>query len=206
MYAPPNPLRGLTTDAEYLATFLSTIEGPIVLVGHSYGGAVITQAATGNENVRALVYVAAYALAEGENVAAANELGGGHSDLLNHIVVRPYPGAPEGDGDVYVDPAAFRSIFAQDLPPVPDRRDGSRPAPGHVRRPGHAVRGAGLEDHPVVVPPRWRRPAHPAGRPGRDGGACGRLDPYDPQLPRRDDEPSRRATASIILRAVRSTG
>jgi len=117
VYAPPNPLRGLTTDAQYLATFLSTIEGPIVLVGHSYGGAVITQAATGNENVRALVYVAAYALAEGENVAAANELGGGHSDLLNHIVVRPYPGAPNGDGDVYVDPAAFRSIFAQDLPP-----------------------------------------------------------------------------------------
>ena len=117
VYAPPNPLRGLTADAEYLATFLSTIEGPIVLVGHSYGGAVITQAATGNENVRALVYVAAYALAEGENVAAANELGGGHSDLLDHIVVRPYPGAPEGDGDVYVDPAAFRSIFAQDLPP-----------------------------------------------------------------------------------------
>lgn len=115
VYAPPNPLRGLTTDADYLATFLSTIEGPVVLVGHSYGGAVITNAATGNDNVRALVYVAAYALAEGENVAAANELGGGHSDLLDHIVVRPYPGAPEGDGDVYVDPGAFREIFAQDL-------------------------------------------------------------------------------------------
>lgn len=114
--APPNPLRGLTSDAEYLRTFLTTIEGPVVLVGHSYGGAVITNAANGNENVKALVYVAAYALAEGENVAAANELGGGHTDLLDHVVVRPYPGAPEGDGDVYVDPAAFRSIFAQDLP------------------------------------------------------------------------------------------
>jgi len=116
VYAPPNPLRGLTSDAEYLRTFLSTIEGPVVLVGHSYGGAVITNAATGNDNVKALVYIAAYALAEGENVAAANELGGGHTDLLDHVVVRPYPGAPEGDGDVYVDPAAFRSIFAQDLP------------------------------------------------------------------------------------------
>jgi pimeloyl-ACP methyl ester carboxylesterase len=116
VYAPPNPLRGLTTDSEYLATFLSTIEGPVVLVGHSYGGAVITNAATGNANVRALVYIAAYALAEGENVAAANELGGGHSNLLDHIVVRPYPGAPEGDGDVYVAPEDFRSIFAQDLP------------------------------------------------------------------------------------------
>ena len=116
VYAPPNPLRGLTSDAEYLATFLSTIEGPVVLVGHSYGGAVITNAATGNDNVKALVYVAAYALDEGENVAAANELGGGHTDLLDHVVVRPYPGAPEGDADVYVDLAAFRSIFAQDLP------------------------------------------------------------------------------------------
>ena len=77
VYAPPNPLRGLTTDSEYLAAFLTTIDGPIVLVGHSYGGAVITTAATGNAQVKALVYVAAYALAEGENVAAANELGGG---------------------------------------------------------------------------------------------------------------------------------
>lgn len=116
VFAPPNPLRGLTTDSEYLAAFLTTIDGPIVLVGHSYGGAVITTAATGNAQVKALVYVAAYALAEGENVAAANELGGGHSDLLNNIVVRPYPGAAAGDGDVYVKPAAFRSIFAHDLP------------------------------------------------------------------------------------------
>ena len=77
---------------------------------------MITNAATANPDVQALVYVAAYALDEGENVAAANELGGGHTDLLQHIVVRPYPGAPAGDGDVYVDPAAFRSIFAQDLP------------------------------------------------------------------------------------------
>jgi pimeloyl-ACP methyl ester carboxylesterase len=114
--APPNPLRGLTGDAEYLAAFLSTIQGPIVLVGHSYGGAVITNAATDNPNVQALVYVAAYALAEGENVAAANELGGGHSDLLDHIVTRPFPGAAEGDMDVYVDSGAFRRIFAQDLP------------------------------------------------------------------------------------------
>ncbi|GAA4742359.1 alpha/beta hydrolase [Nocardioides endophyticus] len=116
VYAPPNPLRGLTSDAEYLRTFLSTITGPVVLVGHSYGGAVITNAASGNPNVKALVYVAAYALAEGENVAAANELGGGHSTLLDHIVVRPYPGAPEGDGDVYVNPRSFRNIFAHDLP------------------------------------------------------------------------------------------
>ena len=61
MYAPSNPLRGATTDTEYVQLFSTTIEGPIVLVGHSYGGAVITNAATGNPNVKSLVYVAAYA-------------------------------------------------------------------------------------------------------------------------------------------------
>ena len=56
----PNPLRGLTSDSAYLADYLSTISGPIVLVGHSYGGAVITNAARGNANVKALVYVDAF--------------------------------------------------------------------------------------------------------------------------------------------------
>ena len=64
-----------------------------MLVGHSYGGAVITNAATGNPNVKSLVYIAAYALAEGESVAAANALGGGHTDVIDHLVVRPFPGA-----------------------------------------------------------------------------------------------------------------
>ncbi|MET1005038.1 MAG: alpha/beta hydrolase family protein, partial [Propionibacteriaceae bacterium] len=58
-----NPLRGPQADGEYLRQFLSTIKGPVVLVGHSYGGAVITNGATGNPNVKSLVYVAAYALA-----------------------------------------------------------------------------------------------------------------------------------------------
>jgi pimeloyl-ACP methyl ester carboxylesterase len=65
---PPNPLRNLTTDAATIRDFLSTLSGPIVLVGHSYGGAVITNAATGNPNVKALVYVDAFAPAEGEVV------------------------------------------------------------------------------------------------------------------------------------------
>ncbi len=76
-----NPLRGLTVRRRVpAASSSSTIEGPIVLVGHSYGGAVITNAATGNPNVKSLVYIAAYALDEGESVAAANALGGGHTD------------------------------------------------------------------------------------------------------------------------------
>ena len=57
---PPNPLRSLPGDSAYLADFLKTISGPVVLVGHSYGGAVITNAATGNSQVKALVYVDAF--------------------------------------------------------------------------------------------------------------------------------------------------
>lgn len=116
VFAPPNPLRGIPADSAYLEAFLTTIAGPVVLVGHSYGGAVITNAATGNPNVKALVYIAAYALAEGESVAAANALGGGTTELLAHIVTRPYPGAPAGDADGYIDPAYFRQLFAQDVP------------------------------------------------------------------------------------------
>ncbi|MDH2413905.1 alpha/beta hydrolase [Nocardioides sp. CER19] len=111
-----NPLRGPTADGEYLRQFLSTIGGDVVLVGHSYGGAVITNAATGNPHVKSLVYVAAYAPAAGESVEAANDLGGGHTDVTDHLIVRPYPGAPAGDADASIDPAWFHQLFAQDLP------------------------------------------------------------------------------------------
>jgi pimeloyl-ACP methyl ester carboxylesterase len=120
-YAPANPLRGLTGDTDYLRTFLGTLSGPIVLVGHSYGGAVITNAATGNPNIKALVYIAAYALDEGEAVADANGLGGGTSDLLANVDFRPYPGAPtlpngQPDQDAYIKQASFQKIFAADVP------------------------------------------------------------------------------------------
>ena len=111
-----NPLRGPASDSAYLRTFLATIEGPIVLVGHSYGGVVITNAATGNENVQSLVYVAAYAPAEGESVSDANHLGDGHTVVTDHLVVRPFPGAGPGDADAYIDPVWFPELFAQDLP------------------------------------------------------------------------------------------
>jgi pimeloyl-ACP methyl ester carboxylesterase len=111
-----NPLRGPISDGEYLRQFLSTIKGKVVLVGHSYGGAVITNAAAGNPNVKSLVYVAAYAPDAGESVAAANKFGGGHTSVTEHLVIRPYPGAPAQDGDAYIDPAWFHRLFAQDLP------------------------------------------------------------------------------------------
>ncbi len=110
-----NPLRDPISDGEYLRAFLTTVEGPVVLVGHSYGGAVITNAATGNPAVRSLVYVAAYAPAEGESVAEANYLGGGKATVTDHLVVRPIPGQTE-NADAYIDPAWFGELFAQDLP------------------------------------------------------------------------------------------
>ena len=67
--APPNPLRGISIDSDYVANVLDQTPGPVVLVGHSYGGAVITNAASRAKNVVALVYVAAFAPDEGETVA-----------------------------------------------------------------------------------------------------------------------------------------
>ena len=66
--APANPLRGIPTDATYIHSVLASIKGPIILVGHSYGGAVITNAAAGNPNVKALVYVAAFMPDTGEKL------------------------------------------------------------------------------------------------------------------------------------------
>jgi pimeloyl-ACP methyl ester carboxylesterase len=114
--AAPNPLRLLSGDAAFLRDFLATIPGPVVLVGHSYGGAVITNAATGNANVKALVYVDAFAPDEGETVnslvGATSALAGDPAALFD---IRPYPGAPEGDADVYLKPTVFTHSFAQDL-------------------------------------------------------------------------------------------
>ncbi|HWM44753.1 MAG TPA: alpha/beta hydrolase, partial [Burkholderiales bacterium] len=64
--AAANPLRGVKNDADYVATIVEAIKGPVVLVGHSYGGSVITNAANGHRNVKALVYVAAFAPEKGE--------------------------------------------------------------------------------------------------------------------------------------------
>ncbi|KQX64290.1 alpha/beta hydrolase [Streptomyces sp. NBC_00080] len=113
--APPNPLRGLASDAAYVASFAAQIDGPVILVGHSYGGALITVAGT-TENVVGLVYVAAYALAEGESLG---ELQGRFplSTLVSNLKQWTYP-VPGGEPAVEVTIAedAFPSVFAADLP------------------------------------------------------------------------------------------
>ncbi|WP_330350541.1 alpha/beta fold hydrolase [Streptomyces sp. NBC_00582] len=113
--APPNPLRGLASDAAYVASVAAQIDGPVVLVGHSYGGALITVAGV-TENVVGLVYVAAYALEEGESLG---ELQGRYplSPLVSNLKEWTYP-TPGGEPAVEVTIAqdAFPSIFAADVP------------------------------------------------------------------------------------------
>jgi len=117
VYAPANPLRGVAGDGDYIRSFIATIEGPVVLAGHSYGGCVITNASAGVPAVKALVYIAAYAPDEGETLTDAGALGGGSTDLTKHLVLRPYPGAPEGDADGYIDPEYFHELFCADVDP-----------------------------------------------------------------------------------------
>jgi pimeloyl-ACP methyl ester carboxylesterase len=115
--APANPLRGIAIDSSYLATQLEEIPGPVVAVGHSYGGAVISNAATEAENVVGLVFVAAFAPDEGEALGEV-EAGSKDSVLNSALVPHHYP-AQNGDDEAVefaIDPAKFRDAFAADLP------------------------------------------------------------------------------------------
>ena len=115
--APANPLRGVAADAAYLRSVLATDPRPIVLVGHSYGGFVITNAATGNPNVKALVYIAAFAPDAGDSVQSLAALGTGGQIGPETLTIRPFP-APDGSQALegYITPDVFREIFAADLP------------------------------------------------------------------------------------------
>ncbi len=110
-----NPLRGLPGDAVYLASFLRSLSGPIVLVGHSYGGAVISSAATGNEQVKALVYFNGWMPDDGESI---EELFGRFECSLVGPALRPTP-FTNSDGsegaDLYLEQDAFHDAFAADV-------------------------------------------------------------------------------------------
>jgi pimeloyl-ACP methyl ester carboxylesterase len=160
---PPNPLRSLSGDSTYLASFLSTISGPIVLAGHSYGGAVITNAANGIANVKALVYVDAFIPDQGQSLVDLTGPGScfyvqNLGDVFNFV---PLP-APSDDFDVYVKPDLFPGCFANGLPAkegavlAAEQRPITRAAlneqsgvPAWKTIPSSAV--VGLEDH--VIPP-----------------------------------------------------
>jgi pimeloyl-ACP methyl ester carboxylesterase len=114
--APPNPLRGLASDAEYIASFVNQVDGPVLLVGHSYGGAVISVAGAAAGNAVGLVYVAAFILDEGESfgeVFAAFPA----TPLLEAVRPGNYP-LPGGATavELSIAPELFQSAFAADLP------------------------------------------------------------------------------------------
>jgi pimeloyl-ACP methyl ester carboxylesterase len=115
--APANPLRGLNFDSAYLASVFDQIPGPVLAVGHSYGGAVITNAATKASNVVGLVYVAAFATDEGERLGDVENTS--KDSVLNTALVALH--YPTGHGaetavEFAINPAHFHEAFAADLP------------------------------------------------------------------------------------------
>jgi pimeloyl-ACP methyl ester carboxylesterase len=116
--APPNPLRGVAADSAHIASVLGQIDGRVLLVGHSYGGAVITNAATTAPNVLGLVYVAAFAPDEGE-VLGVVENGSKDSVLNSALVPRQYPTGQAGQTatEFGIDPTKLHEVFAADLSP-----------------------------------------------------------------------------------------
>ena len=118
--APPNPLQGLAYDPAWLADFLHSISGPIILVGHSYGGAVITNAATGDAQVKALVYVDAFAPDQGQTLGQLVSSVPGScvvaTDPTTIFNLATFPGAPAGVFDAYIKQSLFPSCIANGLP------------------------------------------------------------------------------------------
>ncbi|MBP2323154.1 pimeloyl-ACP methyl ester carboxylesterase [Kibdelosporangium banguiense] len=110
--APANPLRGVAADAAYLASVLATLNGPLVLAAHSYGGNVITNAATGNANVKALVYVAAFAPDAGESLQGLQTKYPGSKVDETALDFRPNGASV----DAYIKKEVFRDVFAGDVP------------------------------------------------------------------------------------------
>lgn len=162
--APANPLRDLAGDSAYVSSVIGAITGPVILVGHSYGGEVITNAGLGHAHVKALVYAAAFAPDEGESaLQLAGKFPG--SRLESALLGRPYPvpGAEPGlDG--YIDPAKFHDVFAQDLPRSTTRVMATAQRPGSI----------GGWEAPVACPPGRRcrpgtssRPPTGSSRPPR---------------------------------------
>ncbi|GAS96645.1 alpha/beta hydrolase fold protein [Mycolicibacterium canariasense] len=115
--AAANPLRGLHDDAAYVAGVLKSVPGPVVLAGHSYGGSVMSEAAAGNPNVKALVYIASFILEPGESTSQlAGKFPGGQLGPTLQTVAVPLPGGGTAD-DLYIKQEEFQRVFAADVAP-----------------------------------------------------------------------------------------
>jgi len=110
--AAANPLRGVKSDATAVASVVDSVKGPVVLVGHSYGGSVISNAATGKANVKALVYVAAFAPEAGETAIG---LSGKFPGSTLGPTLAPPVTLPNGGKDLYIQQDKFHAQFAADV-------------------------------------------------------------------------------------------
>ncbi|WP_448639394.1 alpha/beta fold hydrolase [Geodermatophilus sp. URMC 63] len=111
-----NPLRALADDARYLADFVRTLSGPVLLVGHSYGGAVISAAATGNPQVKALVFFSGWMPDEGESIAQVFERHTEGSLVGAAITPLPFTGTDGSEGaDLYLERDQFHAAFCADV-------------------------------------------------------------------------------------------
>lgn len=108
-----NPLRGVKFDADYLSSVIKSIDGPVILVGHSYGGSVITEAATGKSSVKALVYVSGLAPDVGET--ASGLVGKFPGSTLGPTLAAPVL-LPDGSKDLYILQDKFHAQFCADIP------------------------------------------------------------------------------------------
>jgi pimeloyl-ACP methyl ester carboxylesterase len=111
--AVANPLRGVKADAAELASVIDAVKGPVVLVGHSYGGMVISSATAAKDKVKALVYVAAFAPEQGESAA---QLAGKFPGSTLGAALAPAVALADGGKDLYIVPDKFHAQFAADVP------------------------------------------------------------------------------------------
>ena len=140
--AAANPLRSASGDAAYISSIVDSIHGPVVLVGHSYGGTVISAAANGHGNVTALVFVSAFAPDSGETSFG---LAGLYPGATLSAALAPPVHLANGDNDLYIDQSKFRAQFAADVPVA------QAALMGATQRPINAA--AGSEPAPA---PAWR--------------------------------------------------
>lgn len=142
--AVPNQLRGLTADGEYVASVAAQTEGDVVLVGHSYGGPVITYAGSSADNVKALVLLAAFGLDKGENAQNAPSAFP-PSELADALEPWSYPGSDVPEFTLQVD--KYRSVFAADV------TDEEAAAGAGNQRPASGI----AFGEPLSVEPAWKR-------------------------------------------------
>ena len=169
--AAANPLRGAKSDAAYIASILKGIEGPIVLAGHSYGGTVITNAVNGNKNVKALVFVAAFAPEAGETSFELTSRFPGAT--LEPTLATPVA-LPDGDSDLYIQQDKFPAQFAADVPLADAKLMAETQRPIKAAAGQRSLRTSCMEVHSFLVHLRRPRSEYSAGSAVVHGRTCQR--------------------------------